>query len=372
MSIRQKFVGLDVHQDTIAIAVADEQREAEVRFVGTIENNVEILKKSLDRLSAGDFELHVCYEAGPCGYGIYRFLQKHGIDCIIISPSSMPRRPGDRVKTDKRDAQTLARLLRAGELSSVWVPDETHEAIRDVVRARRQVKQEISSAKSSLKSFLLRHERRFSGNAIWGKRYWRWLSEQSFPFAHQQFVYEEYKQRIVELEARCVRLDEALREATQDWLFSDLVASLQSLRGIKFITAVTLVAEIGDIRRFDNPRQLMAWLGLVPAEYSSGNRIKRGEITRTGNSAARTLLIESAWHYRFPAREGRALQQRNRDIPPHIKAIAWKAQVRLCGKYRRLVCKGKKSVKVVTAVARELVGFIWDIAMHISLPRHAR
>lgn len=241
---------------------------------------------------------------------------------MVISPSAMPRRPGDRIKTDRRDARMLARLLRAGELVAVWVPDEAHEAIRDVVRARRQAKNFLSAAKTSLKSFLLRHDRRFDGKAIWGKRHWLWLAEQTFAFPHQQFVYEEHKRHIQELEERCARLDNALAEAISGWTLAPLVHALQALRGVKLVAATTLVAEIGDLHRFDNPKQLMAWLGLVPAEHSSGKRIKRGEITRTGNAAARTMLIESAWHYRFPAREGLALQRRNADIPAHIKAIS--------------------------------------------------
>lgn len=367
MSAGTKFIGLDVHQDTIVIAVADDGLGREVRYFGTVANRPEELHAALKKIAQDGAELRVCYESGPCGFIIYRFLAKIGVDCMVISPSSMPRRPGDRVKTDRRDAQTLARLLRAGELVAVWVPDEAHEAVRDVVRARRQAKDDVSSAKSALKSFLLRHGRRFSGKAIWGKAHWGWLSDQKFDFPHQQFVFEDYKRRIHDLADRCDRLDEVLKEAVSGWLLGPLVHALQALRGVKLTAAVTLVAEIGDLRRFDSPKQLMAWLGLVPAEYSSGKRIKRGEITRSGNAAARTMLIESAWHYRFPAREGRALLKRNGEIPEHIKAIAWKAQVRLCGKYRRLAASGKQTVKVVTAVARELAGFVWDIARHTPL-----
>lgn len=364
MSVEKKFIGLDVHQDTIAIAVADGGLDREVRYFGTIANRPEALHAALKKIGQDGAELRVCYKSGPCGFVIYRFLAKIGVDCMVISPSSMPRRPGDRVKTDRRDAQTLARLLRAGELVAVWVPDEAHEAVRDVVRARRQAKEELGSAKSALKSFLLRHGRRFTGKAIWGKAHWRWLSEQMFPFPHQQFVYEEHKRRIHDLVDRCKRLDDVLKEAVASWVLGPLVHALQALRGIKLIAAVTLVAEIGDLHRFDSPKKLMAWLGLVPAEYSSGKRIKRGELTRSGNAAARTMLIESAWHYRFPAREGRTLRDRNAEIPEHIKAIAWKAQVRLCAKFRRLAATGKQTVKVVAAVARELAGFVWDIARH--------
>ncbi|EFO28627.1 putative transposase y4qE [Roseibium sp. TrichSKD4] len=364
MSEGKKFIGLDVHQDTIAIAVAESGVDKEVRYFGTIANRLDDLHTALKKIAQGGAELHVCYESGPCGFVIYRFLAKIGVDCMIISPSSMPRRPGDRVKTDRRDAQALARLLRAGELVAVWVPDEAHEAVRDVVRARRQTKDELGSAKSALKSFLLRHGRRFTGKAIWSKAHWRWLSEQKFAFPHQQYVFEEYKRRIHELIDRCKRLEDVLKDAVSGWVLGPMVEALQALRGVKLIAAVTLVAEIGNLRRFDSPKQLMSWLGLVPAEYSSGKRIKRGELTRAGNAAARTMLIESAWHYRFPAKEGRALLERSAGIPEHIKAIAWKAQVRLCAKFRRLAATGKQTVKVVAAVARELAGFVWDIARH--------
>lgn len=374
MSVGKKFIGLEVHQDTIAIAIADDGVDKEVRYYGTIANRAETLHVALKKIGQDGSELRVCYESGPCGFVIFRFLAKIGVDCIMISPSSMPRRQGDKVKTDRRDAKTLARLLRAGELVAVWVPDEAHEAVRDVVRARRQLKDDLGSAKSSLKSFLLRHGRRFIGKAIWGKAHWGWLAEQKFAYPHQQFVFEEYKRRIHDLIDRCNQLDEVLKEAVSGWTLSPLVYALQALRGIKLTAAVTLVAEIGDLHRFDSPKQLMAWLGLVPAEHSSGRRIKRGEITRSGNAAARTMLIESAWHYRFPAREGRSLMERNGDIPERIRAIAWKAQVRLCARFRRLAASGKQTVKVVTAIARELAGFIWDIARHtpaiaVEVPR---
>jgi transposase len=201
--------------------------------------------------------------------------------------------------------------------------------------------------------------------------HWRWLSDQRFAFAHQQFVYEEYKRRIHELEERCARLEQVLEEAVLDWPLAPVVTALQALRGIRFIAAITLVAEIGDLQRFDRPKQLMAWLGLVPAEHSSGTRTRRGELTRTGNAAARAMLIESAWQYRYPAREGRSLRERNAGLPDHIRAIAWKAQTRLCAKFRRLAGAGKHAAKIMAAVARELAGFIWDIARHTPVSRLA-
>lgn len=258
--------------------------------------------------------------------------------------------------------------MRAGELTAVWVPDKAHKAIRDVVRARRQAKQDLVSAKNTLKSFLLRHDRWYPGKAIWDRMHWRWLSDQRFAFAHEQFVYEEHKRRIHELEERCARLEQILEEAALDWPLAPVVTALQALRGIKFIAAVTRVAEIGDLHRFDSPKKLMAWLGLVPAEHSSETRTRRGELTRTGNVAARDVLIESAWQYRYPAREGRVLRESNTGLPNHVRAVTWEAQTRLCAKFRRLAGTGKHAAKIVVAVARELAGFIWDIACHTPVP----
>lgn len=253
MSAGKKYIGLDVHQETIAIAIAEGEKK-EVRFFGTVPGTTEALHTALKKIGQDGAELCICYESCPCGFTIYRFLTRLGIECLVISPSSMPRRPNDRVKTDRRDAETLARLLRAGELAGVWVPDEAHEAIRDVVRAHRQAKQDVSAAKTCLKSFLLRHDRRYSGKTCWGTMHWRWLSDQTFPFPHQQFVYEEYKRRIRELEERCKRLEAVLIEAMQEWQLTPIVKALQALRGIRLIAAATLVCEIGDLHRFDSPK----------------------------------------------------------------------------------------------------------------------
>lgn len=357
------YVGLDVHAETIAVVVAEDGRGGEVRHYGTIANNADSIRRLCGRLGKNGSTLDFCYEAGPCGYGIYRLLIKLGHACSVVAPALVPKKGGDHIKTDRRDAEKLARLHRAGELTPIWTPDEEHEAMRDLIRARHQAKEFLKAAKQQLLSFLLRHGLRYPGKTRWSKLHWRWLNELGkFAYPHQQLAFEEYKRAIRQIEARIATLEAAITEAVGPWHFGPVVEALRALRGIDTVIAATLVAEIGDISRFDNPRQLMAWLGLVPSEHSSGATTRRGRITRAGNALARTMLVQASWSYRHPAREERRYLRRSAELPEVIRDIGWKAQTRLCSRYRHLSAQAKPLPKVIAAIARELAGFVWNIA----------
>ena len=356
------YVGLDVHKATISVALAESGRDGEVRQVGVFENRPEVLRNLAERLSKSGRRLSFCYEAGPCGYGLHRLLTGCGHDCVVVAPSLIPTKTGDRVKTDRRDARMLAKLHRAGELTSIWIPDGAHEAMRDLVRARATAARVLSKARQHLQGFLLRHERIYRGTRAWTLAYRRWLTTVRFVHPAQQIVLQDYIHAVQDAEARLGRLARQIEELLPSWSMAPVVTALQAMRGVALVVAVTVVAEVGDFRRFANARQLMAYLGLVPSEHSSGNRIRRGGITKAGNVLARRVLIEGAWTYRMPARISRKLHDRNEILPPTIREIAWKAQVRLCGRYRRLAATGKSRVIVTTAIAREMVGFIWAIA----------
>jgi transposase len=365
------FVGLDVHKATIAVAIAEGGLREAASFFGTIENTPEALAKLLAKLGRKHKRLSFCYEAGPCGYGVHRQLTKAGHACAVVAPALIPRRAGDRVKTDRRDALSLAQLHRAGELSAIWVPDAAHEAMRDLVRARQTAVHAVRRARQHLSGFLLRHARVYSGKKAWTRSYRVWLASLRFEHPAQQIVLQDYIASVSDAERRRDALGEQIRVLLPEWSMAPVVTALQALRGVALIVAATLVAEVGDLTRFDNPRQLMAHLGLVPSEHSSGGSIRRGAITKTGNSAARRAMTEAAWTYRLPARVGRALLDRNEGLDKPVREIAWKAQVRLCARYRRLVKAGKPSQTVVTAIARELAGFAWAIARHVQ-PKHAQ
>lgn len=283
-----------------------------------------------------------------------------------MAPSLIPRRPGERVKTNRRDAQGLARLLRAGELTAVWVPDETHEAVRDLVRTRAMAVQDDRRKRQHLSAFLLRLGRSYSGSATWAGRHLRWLSEQNFTHPAQRLAFQEMLNAIRAAAERIDRLDAALMEIVPSWTMAPVVAAFQALRGVGFLTATILVAEAGDLRRFDHPRQLMAFLGLVPSEHSTGEARQRGGITKTGNMHARKALIEAAWTYRHAAGIGDKHQRRQMELPQVVRDIAWKAQARLCARYRRLMAKGKKATVVTVAIAREIAAFLWDIARQVE------
>jgi transposase len=358
------FVGLDVHKDSISIAVAQDGRDGEVRYIGTVGATRAALGKLVARLSGDDVELRLCYEAGPCGYGVYRHMMSLGVACMVVAPSLIPRKPGDRVKTNRRDAEMLAVAHRAGTLTAVWVPDADHEAMRDLVRAREAAVRDVRKARQRLSGFLLRHDRAY-GRKAWTQAHRRWLATQAFAHPAQQIAFQEYVDAVVASQARRDRLMAEIEALVPTWSMAPVVAAVQAMRGMGLITAVTLIAEVGDLRRFDKPPQLMAYLGLVPSEDSTGDHTRRGAITKTGNGRARRALIEAAWTYRWPARVSRALADRNAGQPEPVRRIAWDGQRRLCARYRRLSRTGKKPQVVATAIARELLGFAWAIARHV-------
>ena len=353
------YVGLDVHKDSITVAYAIGMGDVELLGkTGTTQIEVDRLCK---RLQAKSMRIHVVYEAGPCGYGLYRRLVEKGFDCMVCAPSLIPRKPGDRVKTDRRDAIKLVRSLRAGDLSAVHVPTVEDEAFRDLARAWSSAREDLKQARCRLKSFLLSHGVHYLGRPDWGPTHRRWLSTFSFDSGWQQLAFNEHRRTIEDRLAQCERLETALREAVVSWRFYPAVLALQAMRGIQFTSAVGLTSELGDLTRFEHPRQLMVWLGVTPSEHSSGGKRRQGSITKTGNSYARKLLVESAWSYRHPARVSVDIQRRHEGIPKPIIDRAWDAQLRLCRRYRKLVARGKSAHVAIIAVARELAAFVWDI-----------
>jgi transposase len=366
-------VGLDVHKDSITVAAA-QPGQSDVRVVGKLAHDVNKLLKVLDKLGPPQ-RLRVVYEAGPTGYGLLRALRARGCECDVIAPSQMPKRPAAaRVKTDGRDSVALAECSRAGQLRSVWIPEPGDEAIRDLTRAREDGINNRTKARQQLKGFLLRHEVRYAGKTSWSKMHYRWLAELNFGAGAAQTAFTEYLLAVQAADQRVQRLSQALRDSIKGWRFEPVVAALQALRGIDLVNAVGLVAEIGDLSRFAHPRQLMGYLGLVPSEHSSGERVRRGSITKTGNTHARRLLTEAAWNYRFSARIGRQAQLRQEDLSEQIRALGWKAQLRLTKRFAALKGRGVQINKVCVAVARELTGFVWAIgtlAQQQAVAHHA-
>jgi transposase len=360
------FIAFDTAKKKHAVAIADVGREGEIRYLGEIDSSPATVERVIGKLAGRYEKLRVCYEAGPTGYGLYRQICALGHECTVVAPSLIPRRPGERIKTNRRDAVTLARLFRAGELTPVWVPDAVHEAVRDLVRAREVASRDLRKKRQQQLSFLLRHGRIFTGRKHWSLAHRRWLADQKFQHPAQQIVFQDAVNAIEDAAARLRRLDEQLVAIVPSWSMAPVVTAYQSMRGVSFIAAVTFVAEIGDVRRFDNPRQLMAFLGLVPAERSTGERVRRAGLTLAGNRRARRVLVEGAWTYRYPARVSETLRPRLEGLPKTIRDIAWKAQIRLCARYRRLIATGKKTPVVIAAIAREMAAFLWAIGRHVE------
>ena len=364
---RIKYIGLDVHKNSLSIATADQGRDAEVRYYGKIGNDMDQLMKVFRKFISQDYELRCVYEAGCCGYNIYRFLIGNGVKCEVVAPSKIPRKSGDRLKNDKRDSLMLARLHRAGELTKVYVPNEENEALRDLVRARADAQNAHKKAKQQLAALLLRYHIVFHGKSKWSKAYFNWLATISMSHPAQQITLQDYINTVNMCNNRVTQLTEQIQIFSKESRLYPLIKALQSMRGISLIVAATLASELGDISRFEHPEELMAYLGLIPSEQSSGDKQRKGSITKTGNGHVRKALIASAQAYRLPPRKTREILKRQEGVPDNICDISWKAQLRLCFRYRHLMGKGKNTNVAKTAVARELAGFVWAIATELPL-----
>lgn len=355
------YVGLDTGKNALDVAIAEPLPGGEVRYWGSIANEPAALDRLVKQLHKSACRLEFCYEAGPCGYGIYRRLNaKPDVTCHVAAPSMMPRRPGDRVKTNRRDAKTLVRLLRAEELTWSWVPDEAHEAMRDLVRARGTAVQSLTRCRQHIGGFLLRQERRYAGKP-WSKKHRTWLGRLEFAAPAHRLMFGEMLDELDQTQARLARLEDHIRELVANWSLAWLVDALQAMRGYRLINAVTLVAEIGDPRRFQSPRELMGYLGMVPSERSTGDKVRRGRLTKTGNRRARRILVEASWTYARPVKTAAAHPSEA------VRMIADKARHRLARRYRLLLARGKCANVALVAVARESIGFIWAIA-HAAAP----
>jgi len=362
----EAFVAFDTSKLRNAVAIAEAGRSGEVRFVGEIDNTPAATSRLVKKLAGKYGRLSFCYEAGPTGYGLYRQITGLGHDCIVVAPSLIPKKAGDRVKTNRRDALCMVTQFRAGELTAVWVPDPRHEAMRDLARARGAAVEDLRRKRQHISSFLLRLGLHYTGKRAWTKTHMKWLASQNIAHAEQRIAFEEMLLAVRQAEERITRLEEALRDAVPDWSLAQVVEALMAMRGVDMISATTFLAEIGDVSRFRSPRELMAYLGLVPSEHSTGDTIKRGPITKTGNRRARCILVECSWSYRHPPRVGKDKQAKVAAAPRAVREIAWKAQHRLYGRYRALTRRGKLKTVVVTAIARELAGFIWAINREIA------
>ena len=364
---RTRFVGMDVHKESIAVAYVPQDHGAEVTYLGSLGTRQCDIDQMIRTMPSKATHLLFVSEAGPCGSWLSRSLTKKGYDCWVVAPSLIPTKPGDRVTTDRRDAVQLARLARSGDLTGVYVPQVEDEAIRDLTRAREDTMSDLKSATFRLKAFLRRQDIRYVGRAHGGPAHLRWLSEVVCHTPAQQIVFQEYVRAVNDHTERLQRLEHELHDQVKAWRLHPVVEALQALRGVQCTVAVTMVAEVGDLTRFDRPRELMKFLGLVPSEYTSGPQRRQGSMTTAGNSHARRALVEGAWASRYPATVSRHLPLRLEKQPKAIQDSSWKAQLRLCTRYRRLVSRGKHANVVTVAIAREVAAFMWAIAKEVAV-----
>jgi transposase len=357
----EAYVAFDTSKLRNSVAIAEGGRSGEVRFLGEIDSSEAATVKLVRKLAGKYRQLTFCYEAGPTGYGLYRLIKELGHDCLVVAPSLIPKKASDRVKTNRRDAGALATLLRAGELTAVWVPDARHEAMRDLVRARDAAVADLQSKRQQVLSLLLRLGLYYPGKRTWTKAHMIWLTSQKLAQVEQRIALEEMLLAVRQAQERTARLEDAIRAAVPDWSLAPVVTALMALRGLDLIAASIFLAEIGDLSRFQTPRELMGYLGLVPSEHSTGDKVTRGGITKAGNRRARRILVECSWSYRHPPRVGNKKLAKVAAAPRAVQEIAWKAQSRLAARYRALSRRGKRPTVVVTAIARELAGFIWAV-----------
>ena len=363
------FIGLDTHKEFNEVAYIEEHRGAQPVHLGRVSSSKMAVQKLVRQFESKypGATLHFVYEAGPCGYWIYRLITSLGHCCYVVAPSLIPKKPGEKIKTDKRDALKLAKLLKSEDLTPIYVPEPEDEAVRDLSRAREVAMKDLKDAKYQLKALLLRNNINYKGTANWSQKHLRWLTELVLPHPAQHIVLQEFLHTITERISRLERLDNELTHHVHQWRYYPVVKAIQAMRGVRLLVATGVVAELGDLSRFDHPRKLMSYLGLVPSEHSSGGKRHIGAITKCGNGRARRRLVEGAHTYRYAANISSDMQKRQEGLPKDIIDIAWKAQLRLCKRYKKMIAKGKHYNLVVTAIAREMIAYIWAIAKEVVL-----